>query len=1135
MSIIQQRFLGASVIDFNCNLGWGESPSILTVDLVEDVNYGDAYENPPVGTPVLFDFNGWLFAGIIQSIDKKISADGNPIYSLKIEDPREILNGVNLILNGYTGTVSVPNLFNVYGYLESLGFGNAGVNEAGIKANKIRDTIIEFNNNTSTFGGLVKMLDFNYKLDLTNLPVMPDYYRIPNDNISVMDFVRTVCDDANHDFHFGLLINSGIYTIKLFVINKNFLPQSGAIASFVSSTQGAEIKNIGYEYANDVTSKFLVGGKINRMYAQTAVGGSDEDFETEPWDNTIWPYWGLYGNNVNSNVIIGEGLGNEHQFTVNIQHLDIPEFADFNYRYTVDVGELRAALSDMDTWLGYLQLRNNNKYRIDPDGEDKDFLDTYRPFKHIVRLKLTKNGETKWSFPTVEGSNHYHDMVEKAERNGWDVESFAITYKGSNDLNPHFGKADRLDQYHSILFHYIGVFLYHNISTSAIVDFLKPQTLQPIKNKKKDPNLDDFNPIVEEQISLARVKAKRERLYSFIRGIAEEFYGKQFMISLPIVNSTRDSETGVIYTDYTPKSNGFLSSSEYSSAVANNLVPIQYIDDDPDKGFLVDPRFINEEGKIIAYVRFNSLTGYDYSDIPSQDLIINESYNSVFIRCTVLDYFVYRDQNTLTSPRAVIQLPGRVLMKTNENNPFDFHVVASFLYPSLKEKFGEEEANTKLTEFLDLPGSDLYSLFQNQIAVWPSFAAIGLESNQRYGPWSVTGVNGKVVYEQDDTLVPWNFGSYTEMNNAAQSKVNQALSLYQVDEHGTVTFPGVPSNDIGSELITNGPIITNISVDVGSNGIKTTYNMAKWQVHPYKLSKHRNEAISRISKRNRDLERNFVTSKAKDVEVGKAELNFQKEFAYLKKEAGKGIHSSHEVFVSKDNYIVSQPTYNTINQSADVVGSYDQIIFPFHISGIPEISGDFSGIVNANTLNPFIEGATYQTVSSSGNYSIDDPSFDFSGIQAFGLRLPLMGVGYGFDLGGNCIPHSGQPLDDSGIPIDDSGAYLKTYHQDYLNPTTWTVAPFDFRLDTARHVWTMGNSILAKVVNIPDGIGPNIVQCERVIANTSGDNIIFTQISGQFDVINFRENYAVSGHKYLVHSLDGNYFLDVQHTFLDFE
>lgn len=167
--IPQQTFLGASIRNFSMNGGFGDSSSTLSVDLIvdeynhsdkklqgagDDVYHsgnGDGFVPPMAGSPVFFKFGPTratveqayrltfnelykvpsafspanigsghiVFGGILQSYVQNRGPGGNPLYSVQVTDPREILSNVILILNNYAGSsYNTKNVFNVYGFLE---------------------------------------------------------------------------------------------------------------------------------------------------------------------------------------------------------------------------------------------------------------------------------------------------------------------------------------------------------------------------------------------------------------------------------------------------------------------------------------------------------------------------------------------------------------------------------------------------------------------------------------------------------------------------------------------------------------------------------------------------------------------------------------------------------------------------------------------------------------------------------------------------------------------------------------------------------------------------------------------------------------------------------------------------------
>jgi len=161
----QQTFLGASIRSFSCNAGFGDTTSSLTTELVNDEYFAndrtglgrgndpyhggikDTFLPPVAGAPVFFKFGAegatteeawrqtfddtygyttntsdnhqFVFGGILQSFTQNRGPGGNPLYSVSVQDPREILSNATIILKNYAGTTyNNKNLFNVFGFLE---------------------------------------------------------------------------------------------------------------------------------------------------------------------------------------------------------------------------------------------------------------------------------------------------------------------------------------------------------------------------------------------------------------------------------------------------------------------------------------------------------------------------------------------------------------------------------------------------------------------------------------------------------------------------------------------------------------------------------------------------------------------------------------------------------------------------------------------------------------------------------------------------------------------------------------------------------------------------------------------------------------------------------------------------------
>lgn len=63
--------------------------------------------------------NHFVFGGILQSTTQNKSQEGNPLFSVQMVDPREILSNCSVILKNYAGSIfGNKNFFNVFGFLE---------------------------------------------------------------------------------------------------------------------------------------------------------------------------------------------------------------------------------------------------------------------------------------------------------------------------------------------------------------------------------------------------------------------------------------------------------------------------------------------------------------------------------------------------------------------------------------------------------------------------------------------------------------------------------------------------------------------------------------------------------------------------------------------------------------------------------------------------------------------------------------------------------------------------------------------------------------------------------------------------------------------------------------------------------
>ena len=172
--------------------------------------------------------------------------------------------------------------------------------------------------------------------------------------------------------------------------------------------------------------------------------------------------------------------------------------------------------------------------------------------------------------------------------------------------------------------------------------------------------------------------------------------------------------------------------------------------------------------------------------------------------------------------------------------------------------------------------------------VYPDLVAIPLMSKERcYGPWissqidrqdpdtsisrvgdvqatAYANIGGRIEFIKDENLAPWNYAGYKGMNEAGNLQAAFSNSLLLFAERGGFTVPAEPSGvSLGKALLNNGPLITNINVDISENGIRSTYQLELYTSSFGKLQKQKADEISKASRERQKLkdERNSLIRK----------------------------------------------------------------------------------------------------------------------------------------------------------------------------------------------------------------------------------------------------------------------------------
>lgn len=368
------RFLGASVSSFSINVGWNEDVGSLTVTLVEDpnaeitkydyathadgvvpetyeataINEPDSFQQLKTGSPVHFRFEDFVFNGILQSWIYKQGFNGW-YYEVIIQSPNIILQNVELIINGYNGSVSgISNLINIYGYYENIAYGSAQVNEGGMPWPVLKTGLQLLANSINLYSGGIYFKGVNYLINLDQVPIAPTYYRINGNTVNALSVISQLYQDSSCDYITDLRYESGVGIINFRTVSRRNQPALTLLRDFIAARTDASQKDRGIELRNEVSSAFVIGGPVQDLYTQTLAIETAESA-------TIWPYWGL---NTDGNAIIGQGFNDDHTFDLDSRAVECP---GVGATYQCTVGEIRAAMAGMDAWKSYIALSDTLK------------------------------------------------------------------------------------------------------------------------------------------------------------------------------------------------------------------------------------------------------------------------------------------------------------------------------------------------------------------------------------------------------------------------------------------------------------------------------------------------------------------------------------------------------------------------------------------------------------------------------------------------------------------------------------------------------------------------------------------------------------------------------------------------------
>ena len=853
----QTRFCGASVMNFTVTAGWNEQSSELSVNLVEDcsttnariqydvnldgsiVTDADEFSEPPVGCPVYFRVGdiiedgaysrnpegGFEFSGLIQSWTRKMDVNGNPSYSVKITDPRIILDNSHIIVSDLgesvfvappdlnRGLLATPNVINVYAWLEALdadcrnafggypeyigdtpvgsltgGFGGSGVNERGMRWNLLKDAL----------GCLVAGVRVP---GVTVWGVSTDPYS-PHGRL-----LYRGAGNKSSETTPGKVLLPGCG-----VLGPGPLDDTGRYARYMVDLTEIPFSPDHYR----ITGPFI---SFSELITQVcAAAGCDYYIELLPLKThelvikvrvvkrRLQPKLGSIEEYVNAqDFVVSKTFGHELAGQSNSSFIFGAKRQDYVQQETGSV------ISDLNVipHPGWDSEGNPQKVTYAaPYGVTSSWW-WYLDFRQINRSLTT-------AFPS----------------------SFA--WVSEAEMRVALGNYDTWVDW---------CILKDGASISPVGSWLVSLGIDQISGPIAGNNLKAWlNPAAGGGGSTSNALSYDARdamaMYDFIRTFSEEYYGKKFLVKIP----------GVC-RDY-----------NYEQPSVNGYQGAPYFSDDPatDGGWpqvssvlgLSKPSaqldlFSADDGKILPILKFYSTTHkLITSDLEPGSFVADTSTNTVWTKAEMEEkwlvgypYYLWNTENAwaqltvpgmltaqLSSTQTAIEDSRRAQATSQRHDSVLGHGISGEVGGVSKNNLYKGSVG-----FISAPGS------------LPVYAGVPLRSNTRcYGPWgniALASVNndlftpeqavaGNLHVENDESLSPWGYGSSALMNEAGESKVKLTTTEMQVVERGQVTVPGYPNKRIGSALNTTDTSSYDMFLTVQSLGVDDSFVFYKIDLTP---------------------------------------------------------------------------------------------------------------------------------------------------------------------------------------------------------------------------------------------------------------------------------------------------------------
>lgn len=561
------------------------------------------------------------------------------------------------VSNIYTG--NIPNILNVFGYagINSLGF----TEDRGVSLGLVYDYVTQmlsgsaisnrynpyaaivgkaarsrkngtYLTNSTTVAGSIPLLTADhyniiggvtaadnisrplFSLDLSSVPRPPDNVYLSEDSISLLDFIDRCCEPVGYDFWVEMVPTSDAgrsATIKINTISRRYQPGMNAIRDLMQNWNSSNYiidYKFGQEFQDTKTRSVVVGGKQQRLLqvGNYNMGQYRHQRVFEPVEKSFVPFQFHYNNN---QVRIPDMARYRNTGDTVIQQGGAVTLQDTNSFYTID----------QDPFSGQDYHRGSYFTRETPTSTEPPIAGSVYSVSELDWIKPYFGRSIDGTHRGVAFNQGLGEMLVSVK-----VLDFASAFTGEV---PNIGGTinvseteircamDSMDSWLNYIFEMptLGknidisnlIYLYirnQQGATFALSFFLnamgtfssdksKMSTLPCHYRMNHAINLESYYPYSDFLWPIL------SQLHKFFKDLGDTYYGTQFMIRVPNVNSYVDSN-GVRVYDY-----------EITDKAWEE--PGNYIDDSIAIGGSIANGLANEDGTFGAIVGYDDRAEYD--------------------------------------------------------------------------------------------------------------------------------------------------------------------------------------------------------------------------------------------------------------------------------------------------------------------------------------------------------------------------------------------------------------------------------------------------------------------------------------------------------------------------------------------